>query len=146
MGSCLLLPPQHKCQDPPHHPSCSRPSDPASPAGWTCTAPPPAGNTGNTVRCFLVSLAALHVALFVDSASVKQLLSWILSEWLPSPLQLSVKLKRSNMTCLWKISLFFVSEHLKYCWGSQSIHSNRDPNAFLKLLTHNLKLHTDLIR
>lgn len=34
---------RHKSQDPPRRPSCSRPSDPTSPADWTCTAPPPGG-------------------------------------------------------------------------------------------------------
>lgn len=34
---------RHKSRDPPRRPSCSRRSARASPADWTCTAPPPAG-------------------------------------------------------------------------------------------------------
>lgn len=37
---------QHKSQDPPRLPSCSRLSDPTSPADWICTAPPPGGTRG----------------------------------------------------------------------------------------------------
>lgn len=49
MEDACLLPLRRKFPDGPRHPSGSRRSDPASPAGWTCRAPPP-GRT-ETRRC-----------------------------------------------------------------------------------------------
>lgn len=40
-GHVCFLPLRRKFPDGPRRLSCSRQSDPASPAGWTCRAPPP---------------------------------------------------------------------------------------------------------
>lgn len=49
MSVSLSSPRRHKSHDPPRHPSGSKPLDPASPAGWTCRAPPPGGTEERTV-------------------------------------------------------------------------------------------------